>query len=349
MKKPFCFTIILFLLAGIVFAGGGGEKKTAPGQGTSGKLIIYTSLNKDTANDIKADLKDRFPGLETDFFCSSAAAIKERIEKEQASRKLGCDMVLAGDPLYSMELKGKKLLQNYKAREASSLAVPYDRDGYWYPVWLSNVVLAYNPAKYLRRNVPESFYDLAYSTLARGEASMENPLSSGNAFSSIAALKDKYGYEFFEALGSQQIKFDSAADALAKLETGEYRVIMIQEEEILKKRELELSKISPIYPDDGIIIIPTVIMIINDKWSANKNSKFAGTITDWFLSADGQNYIVGSWMHPARARFPKLPYDSITTTQILERAIAVNWENTFRQRTEIRSKFEQLVVGRQAL
>jgi len=346
MKKQSFMLIIFILLSGTAFAGGGGETRARQGQGPSGKLTIYTSLNRNVANEIQADLKNRFPDLEIDFFCSDDTAIRAKIEAEQAARKLGCDMVLSGDPSYSLELRGKRILQSYKSREASSLSVAYDKDGYWYPVWLNNMVLAYNPDRSSRRNVPESFYDFANTDLARGQAAMENPIVSGSAFTSMAALRDKYGYEYFEALGKKGIKFDSGTDALAKLESGEYRVIMIQEEEVLKKRELELSRLSLIYPDDGIIVIPTVIMTISDRWSANRNLKAAGTITDWFLSTDAQNYIVGNWMHSSRADFPKLPYDSIITANILERAIPINWQNNFRQKAEIRSRLEQFVVGK---
>jgi iron(III) transport system substrate-binding protein len=253
-------------------------------------------------------------------------------------------MVISGDPIYALELKEKKILQAYKSKEASSLAINYDKDGFWYPVWISNMVLVYNPAKYARRNVPESFHDFAYNGGTRGQVAMENPLSAGNVFASMAALKDKYGYEYFEALGRQEVKLNSLPDALAKLESGEYRVVMVPEEVIIKKREKEFSRLSLIYPDDGIIVVPAVIMTINDRWSANRNLKAAAFVTDWFLSPNGQNYTVAGWTHAARAGFPKLPYDSITTNLILERSIPINWENSYRQKAEIRAKLEQFVT-----
>jgi len=346
MKKLTFLMIILTSIIGGLFAGGGGDNRTAQGQGPSGKLVIYTSLSRDFANEIQAELKKRFPGLETDFFCSPDASIRGRIEAQEASRKLDCDIILSGDPSYAMELRGKRIIQSYKSGEASSLAVPHDRDNYWFPVWLSNMVLAYNPARHTRRDIPEAFYDLAHSEIAKGELAMENPLVSGSSFAAMAALRDIYGNEYFEALGKNEIKLESETDLLAKLESGEYKVVMVREEAVLKKREQELSKLMPIYPDDGIIVIPTVIMTVSERWSANKNIRAAGIITDWFLSADAQNYFVGNWTHPARARFPKLPYDSITTSQILERAIPLNWENNFKQRSEIRNRFEQLVIKR---
>ena len=345
MKKIICYAVILVLSIHAIFAGGTDDKKSAA-QGPAGKLMIYTSIPREIADEISLELKGLYPDCGIEFFCASADAIRARIAREQASRKLDCDMVIAADPSYAIELKGRNMLYAYKSKEASSLAVAGDRDGYWYPVSLSNMVLVFNPANFSRRTIPETFYDFAFSDLAGGVAAMENPLESGTAMAALTALRDLYGYEYFDALGKQILKTDSTPEALAKLESGEYKVVMVPEEAVLKKREQELARLAVIFPDDGTIVIPTVIMTINDRWSANRNTKAAGIITDWFLSADGQNYIVGGWMHPARARFPKLPHDSIPTTQILERSLPINWDVYYRQRGEIRSKYEESVGKR---
>jgi iron(III) transport system substrate-binding protein len=108
----------------------------------------------------------------------------------------------------------------------------------------------------------------------------------------VTALKDKYGYEYFAALGNQGVMVESGSVALTKLETGECKVIMILEESVLKKREEEGSRLEVIYPTDGTIIIPSTIMTINEKFAANNNIAAAEAITDWFLAPEGQNNIV---------------------------------------------------------
>ena len=87
-------------------------------------------------------------------------------------------------------------------------------------------------------------------------------------------------------------------------------------------------------------------MTINDEWNANRNTRAAEIITDWFLGPEGQNAIVDGWMHSVRADFPRLPYDAIPTTEIKDNNMPVNWENVFRQREEIRTRFEENVTGR---
>ena len=136
---------------------------------------------------------------------------------------------------------------------------------------------------------------------------------------------------------------ESGSVALTKLETGECKVIMILEESVLKKRQEEKSKLEVIYPTDGTIIVPSTIMAVNDQWNANKNTKSAEAIIEWFLGMDGQGAIVDGWMHSPRNNFPRPPYDAIPTSQIRANNMPVNWENCFRQREEIRTKFEEFV------
>ncbi|MCL2758756.1 MAG: ABC transporter substrate-binding protein, partial [Treponema sp.] len=162
----------------------------------------------------------------------------------------------------------------------------------------------------------------------------------GTSMATLTALKDKYGYEYFDALGRQRVQIEyGTAEAIRKLESGEYRTIMILEESILQKRE-EGSNLEVIYPTDGTVMIPSTIMIINNKWSANRNTTAAEAITDWFLSEKGQNAIVSGWMHSVRKDFPRLPYDARPTNEIRANSMPVNWESNYRQREEIIARFE---------
>jgi iron(III) transport system substrate-binding protein len=286
----------------------------------------------------------QFPNCNIEFFYGGTGALQAKIAAEQASNRLGCDMMLVAEPAYSLELKENGMLHPYISKEAVNLAFDYDREGYWYPVRLCNMVLAYNPEKFAKNAVPNSFRDFAYDASVRGAVSMGNPLTSGTTMAAVTALRDKYGYEYFDALGKQGVMVESGSVALTKLETGECKVIMILEESVLKKRQEERSKLEVIYPSDGTILVPSTVMTVADRWSANRNTGSAEILTDWLLGQDGQNAIVDGWMHSVKNNFPRLPYDSIPTTQIRANNMPVNWENVFRQREEIRTRFEELVT-----
>jgi len=163
---------------------------------------------------------------------------------------------------------------------------------------------------------------------------------------SISGLRDKYGYGYYTALGDQKVMIESGSVSLTKLETGEAKVIMVLEESILKKRQEDKSKLEVIYPTDGTLVCPSPIMAIADQYSANKNLAAAKVVIEWFLSIEGQKNIVDSWMHSVLADYPSPPYDAIPTREIMKKTIPINWENTFRQREEMRTRFQESVTNR---
>jgi len=336
--KKFVFFILVLSLA-IPFAFAGGVKERAP----AGKITIYTSIYEDVIKSLKRELKRQFPKCDIEFVYGGTGTLQTRVASEQTSKRLGCDILLVAEPAYSLELKEKGLLHSYKSTEAHNLSFDYDPEGYWYPVRVSNMVLAYNPQRNARSTLPNSFRDFAYDASVSGSVSMSNPLVSGTAMAAVAALKDKYGFEYFDALGRQGVMMDSGAVALTKLETGECKVAMILEELVLRKRQLEKSKLEVIYPVDGTIVIPSTIMIINSQWSANRNIHAAEAITDWFLGKKGQNAIVSGWMHSVRTKFSKFPYGSVSTGTIRANSMPVNWED-FRNWDETLTRFEESVT-----
>ena len=353
MKKYLCLLLILSLAIPLVFAAGGRESESPVSpeavkqEAAPPKIVIYTSMYDVVIKNVEKELYSKFPGYDIVFVYGGTGILQARIASQQSSGQLGCDILMVAEPAYSLELKDKGMLHPFKSKEASSLAFDYDPDGYWYPVRVSNMVLAYNPERFLKSVLPNSFYDFAYDPRALGVISMRNPIVSGTTMATATALRDKYGYGYFEALGKQRIIIDyGAEESLRKLETGECKVVMILEESILRARQISNSRLEVIYPTDGTVIIPSTIMIVNDKWSANKNSRAAEEICEWFLSAAGQNAIVDGWMHSVRKDFPRLPFNSKPIAEIRANSIPVIWDNVFRQRDDIRKRFEEYIAVR---
>lgn len=307
------------------------------------KITIYTSMYEDAIDAMTEALREKFPNYDIEFFFGGTGTLQAKIAAEQDAKKLGCDMLMVADPSYSLELKAAGLLHPYISKEAQNLALEYDPEGYWYPVRNLNMILAYNPEKFDKKDLPQSFKDFAYNPDMKGVISMSNPLTSGTALVAISALKDKYGYEYFDKLAANKVMIESGSVALTKLETGECKMIMILEESVLKKREEEGSSLEVIYPSDGTICVPSPIMTIKDEWSAHGHSKICEELTDWFLSDEGQKYIVKGWMHSVRKNPPAIPYDSINTADIIKTAMPVSWENCLKERSELRTNFEERV------
>ncbi|MBQ7607602.1 MAG: ABC transporter substrate-binding protein [Desulfovibrionaceae bacterium] len=332
-KKILCLFALICMLA-------------APAQARAGekpKITIYTSMYEDVIEAMSNVLKKKFPAYDIEFFYGGTGTLQAKIAAERDAKKLGCDMLMLADPSYALELKKDGILHAYLSKEAKNLALEYDTEGYWYPVRICNMVLAYNPRKYKKAALPQSFQEFAQSATLKSACSMPNPLTAGTALVSVSALKDKYGYAYFDQLAANKIMVESGSVALTKLETGECKEIMILEESVLKKREEEKSPLEVIYPKDGCIIISSPIMTVKDSLSAHGNTKICEELTDWFLSEEGQRYIVKGWMHSVLQKEPAIPFDSMPTRQIIEKAIPVNWEHCLQERADLRKNFEERV------
>lgn len=351
-KKIVSAILVMTMVLGMSACSGGGSSSTGSGgessgsvnDGVEGKVVIYTSMYEDIIDDMESALEDVFPDVDIEFFQGGSGTLQSKVAAEMDSGKLGCDLLMVAEPSYSLELKEQGLLHPYKFSEADKLEFEYDEEGYWYPVRVCNMVLAYNPDLHDKSEVPHSFKDFAGDSSMKGTLSMSDPLTSGTAYCSVEALLDKYGEDYLKALGTQDVAVEAGSAAVAKLETGECDEIMVLEESILKKREEEGSALEVIYPEDGSIPVTSTIMIIDDKYSANSNTAAAEAVEEYFLSPEGQKLIVNGWMYSVRSDVEDYPYDGIPLSELLKNTIPVDWERCYKDKESIRTMFQEYVT-----
>lgn len=339
--KKFVAMVLCFvmLLAAAVSA-------QAVNESITGEIMIYTSIYQDVIDKLIEGLKVEFPNLTVNHLYGGTGSLQTKLAGEMESGKLDCDLLLVAEPAYSLELKEGGWLHQYKTDAAANLRFPFDEEGYWYPVRVCNMVLAYNPDLYKAEELPKTFHDFAFDESLKGEISMGNPLTSGTTMAAVTALSDKYGYEYFEALGKNEVMVESGSTALGKLQTGECKLLMILEESVLKLREEEGSTISCIYPEDGNILIPSTVMTVAGEKSLNHNTAACEAVTDWLLGEGGQEFVLSGWMHSVLKGMTKVPYDSIDTDGLIKTDMGVDWVRCYQQRDEIRAKFEEFVTNK---
>jgi len=341
MKKIIASLLVILMAAAI--AGCSESAPTVVYEGAitdvSGRVVIYTSMYEDIIEMLEPVMARVFPNVDVEFFYGGTGAIQARIAAEMVAGQLGADMLMVADPSYALELQDLNMLHAFNSPHRAALGFDYCPDGFWYPVRVSNMVLAFNPEIYSIDEIPTTLYGFAFDERVRGTTSMSNPLTSGTALASIVALYGAYGIDYFAALGNQHVMIESGGVAITKLQTGECMVIMVLEESVLMRREIDGSSLEVIYPEDGTIVIPSPIMIINDDWSANQNTEAAEAISNWFMSPAGQEYIVRGWMHSVRTDAPAAPFDAIPTAEIRANTMPVDWVRASRERDLFREKF----------
>ena len=151
MKKKFLALMLSALMIGTTACGGSSEKKDDTSKNmqaneeVTGKIRIYTSMYEDIIANMKPALKKKFPNCEIEFFQGGTGTLQTKIAGEIDAGKLACDIIMVAEPSYAYELKEKKVLHKFDIENKDKLAFEYDKEGYWYPVRISNMVLAYNP------------------------------------------------------------------------------------------------------------------------------------------------------------------------------------------------------------
>ena len=343
-----------------------GSASAADGS-VSGEIVIYSSTYPfvlemlDEA--LKAEFPDLKPGNNGSFFVyGGSTSLINVIYEDMKTGQLACDMMLVAEPALSLELKEAGYLEPVEISDASSvLRFPYDEEGYWYPVRVCNMVLAYNPeleAEWAAKGVmiPRTFRDFAHDPSLKGLIAMGDPLFSGTTFAAVASLMqaDHYGRQYLENLASNDIRILSGSASLQALQDGEIAAAMILEESVLKKlKDAEdageaITNLRCIYPEDGVILIPSPVMTVAAEHSKNNNIEACKAVERWFLSEEAQKIILQGFMHSVFSDLREIPYGSVETEELMKKDMHVKWENAYSGREDINNAWNDIVINRRA-
>ena len=356
MKKILALILSLSLLA---LAG----SALAVNEDVEGTVGIYSSMYPFVIDMMDAAIKAEFPNLTpafdgSFFFYGGTSSLITKVYGEMETGTLGCDMMLVAEPAFSLELKEAGYLEPIMVENADTLLrFPYDQDGYWYPVRVCNMVLAYNPEmvqEWAAKGVtiPKTFKDFATDPALKGYISMGNPMTSGTTFAAVASLiqDNHYGPEYLDGLAANEVMIESGSTAIAKLQTGECAAIMILEESILKVLKeaadagTPITNLACIYPDDGVILIPSTVMTVAEEHSANVNVEACEAVEKWLLTEEAQKLILQGYMHSVFAGMTEIPYNSVDTDSLIAKDLGVDWENAFHNREAINKAWTEKVT-----
>ncbi len=336
----------------------------AVNEDVEGELVIYTSMYPFVIEKMDAAIRAEFPNLTPGndgsfFFYSGTSSLITKIYGEMGDDRdqpLDCDMFMVAEPAFSLELKDYGYLHSFEVEDADSLfRFDYDPDGMWYPVRVCNMVLAYNPEMadtWAERgvNIPHSFRDFAYDPTLKGYISMGDPMTSGTSYAAVVSLLDTYGEEYLDMLNANNVMRESGSTAIAKLQSGECAAIMILEESVLKYLDDEAQKgndvtnLEVIYPDDGVILIPSTIMIVAEEYSKNVNTEAAEAVAQWLLTDEAQRLIMEGFMHSVLADMDEYPARSVPTDTLIGSDMGVDWEYAYKNREAIRTLWVERVT-----
>ena len=358
MKK---FVALLLALCLLLSAAG---SAMAVDESVEGTLVIYSSMYQFVLDMLDDALREEFPNLkpgngDSFFIYGGTSRLINQIYADMEEGVLGCDMLLVAEPALSLELKDADCLEPVAVPGAADLLrFPYDEEGYWYPVRVCNMVMAYNPeltGQWAEKGVtiPKTFKDFAMDRSLKGYVSMGDPMSSGTTFAAVASLTqtNHYGRAYLKGLAENKVQIISGSESIKKIRSGEIAAAMILEESVLKAlRDAEdsgdsVTDLACIYPEDGVILIPSTVMTVRDEHSANGNAEACKAVEQWFLSEPAQKLILQGFMHSTFRTMDQVPAGSIDTNELIGMTMDVNWENVYRSREEINLAWMDIVAN----
>ena len=357
MKRILAIVLMLMMLVSLCPAA------FAVNEDVEGEVVIYSSMYQFVLDMLDEALKKEFPNLTPGnegsfFFYGGTSSLITKIYGEMDTGTLDCDMMLVAEPALSLELKEAGYLESVEIEDAENLLrFPYDEDGFWYPVRVCNMVLAYNPEmvdKWAAKgvNIPHSFEAFANDPSLKGYISMGNPMSSGTTFAAVASLTqdNHYGQDFLKGLAANNVMIESGSTAITKLQTGECAAIMILEESILKVlKDAEdagkpITNLACIYPEDGVVLIPSTVMTVAEEHSKNVNIEACEAIEQWLLSEEAQKLIMEGFMHSVFRGMEEIPHGSLDTETLIEKDLGVDWERAYHNREAINTAWTEIVT-----
>ncbi len=328
MYKPLLIFTFFFLLNGCT-------KKTS-----QEPFWIYTSLYPHVVQEVTTLLKKKFPDVDFKWYQAGSENVAAKVNAELLSGKTQASLLLTSDPFWYEDLKKRDVLLAYETLKTKDLSNHFkDPHGFYAVCRFPVMVIGYNSDTNLP--LPNSFADLT-KPIYKDKLAMPNPLESGTAFTAVALLSKKLGWDYFRKLRGNGILVSGGNSAvLGRIETKERPIGIVLLENILQAAEKN-PKIKAQYPEDGVVLIPSPIAIVK----TTPNKELAQKVYDFFFEHEAQKAIVKSKMYSPFVQIPP-PLQAKPFLEIIQNALPWNsniLEAIYNDREEIKKQFFKTVL-----
>ncbi len=300
MRKIFMIMMIMVLAASL-WAGGQEETNEIvqdPVEDLStaqGSITIYTSVPQTIIDNIKIQFEEQYPDITLDIFRAGTSKVLAKLMAEKEADNISADLLWLADFSVFENLKTFGLLLPYDSPEASSLPEEfYDPQGYYYGSRMMFLVLAYNTDLIPPERVPVSWKDLLRPEY-EGQIGSSTPERSGAFMVATGAMiqHDDFGWEFFEAMRDNGNVLDSNTGIAKKIANRELAMGFALDYTV-RKMIKDGSPIDFVYPEEGAIMTPSPIGIVN----TTDNSAAAKVFLNYTLSQAGQQALADNGFVP---------------------------------------------------
>ncbi|MGQ0584195.1 MAG: ABC transporter substrate-binding protein [Reyranella sp.] len=244
-------------------------------------------------------------GIKVKVVRTMAQVAYQRLLQDIKNNQTICDVFSSTDVSHFVHLKAKDQFQKYVPEAESKIDETFrkiDAEGFYHTTSAGLVLLTYNSSKVKAEDAPKKWPDLL-DLKWKGKVSTGHPGFSSYAATWVLAMKNLYGWSFFEKLEKNKPQIGrSINDTLTALNAGERLVAAGAEGPTL----FSASRGNPLatsYPTDGsvLIIAPSAIM------KGAKHPNAARLFVEYLLSIEASKINVKYFAMPLRPEVPPPP------------------------------------------
>jgi len=252
-------------------------------------VVLYTSIPSSIVPHIEAAFEEAHPAFDLQVYRAGTGDVMARVEQELAEGHIGADLIWIADLTAAEELKQLGALLQYRPPEAAGLLpVLCDDEGYYFAGRLLNMVPVYNTDAV--STPPTGYHDLLAPGY-RGRVGHATPDASGSFLYFVGALlhDESYGEDYFRQLATNEPSLQTNTETTKRVAVGELDVgITIDFTVRAYLRENPEAPIDLVYPDSGVVMVPSPVAIFKDA----SNAEGAKAFERYILSQSGQAMLV---------------------------------------------------------
>lgn len=286
-----------------------------------GELTWYVSqVNGPTAEEGGRAFTEKHPGIKVNVVRITTQVAYQRVKQELQHGTPVCDVFSTTDIGQYKALKQKGELAKVSPPNAAGLSAPFqnfDTDGYYYPTYAGEVVMAYNTEKVKPADAPKNWPDLLEPKW-KGKVALGHPGFSGYAGNWVILMKKLYGIDYLKKLEKNDPLISrSIIDTVTFLNSGERSVAVSPSASVLESID-KGNPLAVVYPTDGAVLMIAPSAVLTKAPHPNAARLFL----DFLLSADYAKIAVKSRGESLRPDVPSLPgvktVDQIKTIRATE-------------------------------
>ena len=329
MKK----ILVIICLGAFSFACTNKHEKT--------KVWIYTSLYKDTVNDLKVKMEKDFPDIDVQFYQAGSEEVAAKVQAEILAGKIQADILISSDRFWYEDMSTRGILLAYKPLGTDKVEEKFkNSNGFYTAVSLPVMVIAYNSESIAFKDAPKSFLELKDAKW-KDKVSSGSPLASGTSFTTVAFLSKKYGWDYFSELRKNNFIAEGGnSGVIRRLQSKERPVGIVLLENILRLTVTD-PRIKTVIPSDGAILHSNVLSIVKKDGDQAATKKIA----DWMFGKSGQEAMIHSFMYATMPGYSH-PNGAPDLTELLKNAPLWSPEfisETMKSREQIKDQFSKIV------